>query len=91
MLEKQRFDDWPERYDRWFETPAGKAVLKYECELILELLLPGKRERILDVGSGTGIFTREFLDRGVGGCRPRHLAGDARVRGGESHPSTGSG
>ena len=64
-MEKQRFDDWPDRYDRWFETPVGKAVLKYECELILELLLPGKRERILDVGSGTGIFTREFLDRGA--------------------------
>jgi ubiquinone/menaquinone biosynthesis C-methylase UbiE len=64
-LEKQRFDDWPDRYDRWFETPVGKAVLKYECELILEMLRPGRGERILDVGSGTGIFTREFLDRGA--------------------------
>jgi hypothetical protein len=38
VSEKQRFDDWPERYDHWFETPVGKAVLKYETELILELL-----------------------------------------------------
>jgi hypothetical protein len=30
MAEKQLFDDWPERYDRWFETPVGKAVLKSE-------------------------------------------------------------
>lgn len=61
MSGKQRFDDWPERYDRWFETPVGKAVLKYEAELILELLRPGRGERILDAGSGTGLFTRVFF------------------------------
>ena len=65
MTEKQLFDDWPERYDRWFETPAGRAVLRYESELILDLLRPGQGERILDAGSGTGIFTREFLCRGA--------------------------
>jgi ubiquinone/menaquinone biosynthesis C-methylase UbiE len=65
MPEKQRFDDWPERYDRWFETPVGRAVLKYEKALILKLLRPGRGERILDAGSGTGIFTREFLARGA--------------------------
>lgn len=65
MSGKQLFDDWPERYDRWFETPAGRAVLRYESELILSLLRPGKGERILDAGSGTGIFTREFLARGA--------------------------
>jgi ubiquinone/menaquinone biosynthesis C-methylase UbiE len=65
MPEKQLFDDWPERYDRWFETPVGKAVLQYESELILDLLQPGQGERILDAGSGTGIFTREFLARGA--------------------------
>ena len=65
MSGKQLFDDWPERYDRWFETPVGKAVLKYETELILELLRPGQGERILDAGSGTGIFTREILALGA--------------------------
>lgn len=65
MSGRQRFDDWPERYDRWFETPVGKAVLKYETELILELLRPGRGEWILDAGSGTGIFTREFLALGA--------------------------
>jgi ubiquinone/menaquinone biosynthesis C-methylase UbiE len=64
-MSKQLFDEWPERYDRWFETPVGKAVLKYESELILDLLRPGRGERILDAGSGTGIFTREFLARGA--------------------------
>ncbi len=65
MPEKQLFDDWPERYDRWFTTPVGEAVLRYESEFILDLLRPGKGERILDAGSGTGIFTREFLARGA--------------------------
>ena len=50
MTGKQLFDDWPERYDRWFEIPVGKAVLKYETELILKLLRPGRGERILDAG-----------------------------------------
>jgi ubiquinone/menaquinone biosynthesis C-methylase UbiE len=65
MSGKQLFDDWPERYDLWFETQVGKAVLKYETELILELLRPGRGERILDAGSGTGIFTREFIAHGT--------------------------
>jgi len=65
MSGKQLFDDWPERYDLWFETPVGKAVLQYETELILELLRPGRGERILDAGSGTGLFTREILALGA--------------------------
>ncbi len=65
MSGKQLFDDWPERYDRWFETSVGKAVLKYETELILELLRPGRGELILDAGSGTGLFTREILALGA--------------------------
>ena len=55
MSEKQRFDDWPERYDRWFETPVGKAVLKYETELILEMLRPGRESsRVQDAKKGVG-------------------------------------
>ncbi len=65
MTGKQLFDNWPERYDRWFADPLGKAVLRYESELILEMLRPGPGEHILDAGSGTGIFTREFLARGA--------------------------
>lgn len=65
MNQKQLFDDWPERYDRWFDTPTGRAVLKYEVKLVLDLLGPVRGEKILDAGSGTGIFTREFLVRGA--------------------------
>jgi ubiquinone/menaquinone biosynthesis C-methylase UbiE len=66
MSEKQIFDDWPERYDRWFETPLGKAVLASERALILDMLRPAPGERILDAGSGTGIFTGAFIARGAG-------------------------
>jgi ubiquinone/menaquinone biosynthesis C-methylase UbiE len=65
MTGRRLFDDWPERYDRWFDTPVGRAVLKYELTLVLDLLRPMWGERILDAGSGTGIFTGEFLDRGA--------------------------
>ena len=65
MTGRQLFDDWPERYDRWFDTPVGKAVLKYEVALVIDLLRPVRGEKILDAGSGTGIFTREFLVRGA--------------------------
>jgi ubiquinone/menaquinone biosynthesis C-methylase UbiE len=65
MTGRHLFDGWPERYDRWFDTPVGKAVLKYEVTLVLDLLRPARGEMILDAGSGTGIFTREFLVRGA--------------------------
>jgi ubiquinone/menaquinone biosynthesis C-methylase UbiE len=60
----QLFDDWPEAYDRWFTTPIGSLVRKYETELILNLLSPNKGELILDAGCGTGIFTLDILSSG---------------------------
>ena len=59
------FDEWPEKYDRWFETRIGALVKKYENELLLELLQPGPQEMILDVGCGTGIFTLSILGFGT--------------------------
>ena len=59
------FDDWPEKYDRWFETPIGKLVKKYESKLIRDMLQPGPGEHILDAGCGTGIFTYDLLTVGA--------------------------
>lgn len=65
MTTKQLFDDWPERYDQWFTTPIGRLIKEFEGRLINNLLSPGPDEKILDAGSGTGIFTRDFLLAGA--------------------------
>jgi len=59
------FDEWPEKYDQWFDTPIGKVVREFESRLLLAMALPGKGERILDVGCGTGIFTLDLLAAGL--------------------------
>jgi len=59
------FDDWPEKYDLWFETPIGRLIKKYESDLVLEMLRPEKGERILDAGCGTGVFTLDVLASGA--------------------------
>jgi len=62
--EKSRlFDEWPEDYDRWFTTPMGSLVKRYEGELLLELLRTMPGELILDAGCGTGVFTLDILSR----------------------------
>ncbi len=67
MMDKEKtqlFDEWPKAYDRWFTTPIGSLVRKYEAELILDLLSPKQGEIILDAGCGTGIFTLDILSSG---------------------------
>jgi ubiquinone/menaquinone biosynthesis C-methylase UbiE len=59
------FDDWPEKYDLWFETPMGRLIKGYESELILRMLTPEPGEVILDAGCGTGIFTADILETGA--------------------------
>ncbi len=58
------FAEWPEKYEKWFETPIGKLVREYESRLLLEMVNPGPGEKILDVGCGTGIFTADLLAAG---------------------------
>jgi ubiquinone/menaquinone biosynthesis C-methylase UbiE len=63
-VKEKLFDEWPEKYDRWFKTPIGALVKKYENELLLDFLQPGPQEMILDVGCGTGVFTLNILGFG---------------------------
>jgi len=61
----QLFDDWPDRYEKWFTTPIGSLVRRVEWDLILDLLRPGPEEFLLDAGCGTGVFTLDMLSCGA--------------------------
>ena len=63
-IQNKLFDQWPEDYDRWFNTPLGLLVKKYESDLLLELSKPQPNDKILDAGCGTGIFTLDLLSHG---------------------------
>jgi ubiquinone/menaquinone biosynthesis C-methylase UbiE len=59
------FNEWPEKYDQWFETPIGRLVKEYENKLVLDMLRPKHGDKILDAGCGTGIFTLVMLSGGA--------------------------
>ncbi len=65
-LEKvQLFDDWPDRYEKWFTTPIGSLVRRVEWEAIRDFLQPGPGQFILDAGCGTGVFTLDMISCGA--------------------------
>lgn len=55
-----------ETYDQWYETPRGRWIGQREVALLLGALQPGSGESLLEVGCGTGFFTRA-LASAIGG------------------------
>jgi ubiquinone/menaquinone biosynthesis C-methylase UbiE len=53
----------PEQYDDWYRTPRGRWIGETEYRLLEALLAPLPGESLLDVGYGTGYFTRRFARR----------------------------
>ncbi len=47
-------------YDAWYDTPRGRWIGETEYRLLLRQLDPQPGERVLDVGCGTGWFTRRL-------------------------------
>jgi ubiquinone/menaquinone biosynthesis C-methylase UbiE len=52
-------------YDAWFSEAKNQYGLDLEIKLMLEMLMPEKGQRILDIGCGTGISLAPLLDRGL--------------------------
>jgi len=52
----------PEQYEAWYATPRGAWIGEEEYRLLQTLLAPRCGETVLDVGCGTGHFTRRFSD-----------------------------
>lgn len=50
----------PEQYDAWYQTQRGAWIGGIEYRLLDQLLTPHSGETVLDVGCGTGHFTRSF-------------------------------
>lgn len=50
----------PAEYDAWYDSPRGSWVGETEFQLLRHLLDAKPGDNILDVGCGTGWFTRRF-------------------------------
>jgi cyclopropane fatty-acyl-phospholipid synthase-like methyltransferase len=50
----------PAQYDAWYDTPRGRWVGETEFRLLRKMLVPQSGETLLDIGCGTGWFTRRF-------------------------------
>ena len=60
MVGKSIFDEWAQRYDRWFAEPIGKLVQEIDGELVRDLLDPKPGEKVLDYCAGSGGKTLAF-------------------------------
>lgn len=52
----------PAGYDAWYDTPRGRWIGEAEFKLASRLLEANPGDSLLDVGCGTGWFTRRFAD-----------------------------
>ena len=59
-------------YEAWYHSPRGRWIGDCEFSLIRQLLQPQPGSSLLDVGCGTGYFSRRFqqLEMNVTGIDP---------------------
>lgn len=54
----------PDQYDAWYRTPRGRWIGEREYRLLRSMLAPAAGATIVEVGCGTGFFTRRFAQDG---------------------------
>ncbi|MEQ1592225.1 MAG: methyltransferase domain-containing protein [Thiobacillaceae bacterium] len=55
----------PADYDAWYDTPRGRWIGDTEYAMAARMLAPQPGDSLLDVGCGTGWFTRRFAATGL--------------------------
>ena len=66
----------PAEYEAWYQTARGKWIAGIEWKLLFNLMHPDAHRTLLDVGCGTGHFSRCFAEAGlsVTGLDPNQAA-----------------
>jgi ubiquinone/menaquinone biosynthesis C-methylase UbiE len=66
VAEGEIFDAAATTYESWYATPEGRRTHAAECDLLAWLLEPFTGiDTVLEIGCGTGHFTRWLADRGL--------------------------
>jgi SAM-dependent methyltransferase len=55
----------PREYEAWYQTARGSWIADREFDLMMRLLKPAAGAMLLDVGCGTGHFSRRFAAVGL--------------------------
>lgn len=55
----------PREYEEWYQTARGSWIANSEFDLMMRLLNPPTGSTLLDVGCGTGHFSRRFAAAGL--------------------------